>query len=149
MSKRKRKQAPGSKNYYLQKIDELNKEISELEEECGQQEKNLAQRFSMKTLDEVVKKISLSNSTSPSFTRKSDGEEQLNSLLMIREKLETLTGFVFEEDKTLLISSVDDNNNDKTTKCWRRLLKGKCLDLSFEVDFVTEEREECSVKGTI
>ncbi|KXJ07054.1 centromere protein P isoform X2 [Exaiptasia diaphana] len=147
MSKRKRKQVSGSKNYYLQKIDELSKEISELEEECDQREKNLAQKFSLKTLDEVVKKLSLTTSTDATrdYKSQSNTEEEINSLLTIKEKLETLTGFVFEEDKALLVSSTDDNNNE-TTKCWRRLLTGKCLDLSFEVDFITEEKQVCPVQ---
>ncbi|KAK3754636.1 hypothetical protein QZH41_014924 [Actinostola sp. cb2023] len=152
MSKRKRKDVPVSESTYLREIDELSKDISRLEKESELQERHSAQRFSNKCLEKIVESLPSSeiatSSTRNSKGRRSNREEEFKSLLTRKGKLETLTGLQFEDDKVELISSVDDiNNNNANVKEWRRVLKGKCLDLSFMVDFETEEKVETSGEG--
>lgn len=151
MSKRKRKLSSTSKTSLLQEIDELNKEINDLEAQCGLQERKLAQTFSLQSLDKIEEKLSEFRKSSPPKSKNDSGyttEKEIMSLLTRKGKLETLTGVVFEDDRIVLMSLGDDNNNNNTQQ-WRRVLKGKCLDLSFEVDFVTEEKEESSIEGRI
>jgi len=73
-------------------------------------------------------------------------------LLARKGKLEALTGFVFEEDRIVMASSFDtpdnnNNNNNNSVQQWRRVLKGKCLNLYFEVEFVTEQKEKSLKQG--
>jgi hypothetical protein len=150
MSKRKRKENPDSKTTYLKEIDELNKEISHLENELEIRERHSAGSFSDECLVRVVAQLRGLATSARNSRKRSNEEQELNSLLSRVEKLESLTGLAFDEDKVELISSADDNNNnEKNTKKWRRILSGKCFSLPFLIELETEEvleEEQTAVK---
>ncbi|XP_031564330.1 centromere protein P-like isoform X2 [Actinia tenebrosa] len=144
MPKRKRKENPDLKATCLKEIEELSKEINCLENDLEIKERHVAEVFADESLAGIINSLRVGHRNP---RKKSNEEQELNLLLSKLEKLESLTGIIFDENKAELISSTDDyiNNNIKiarTAKRWRRILSGKCFSLPFLIQFETEEIPE-------
>lgn len=144
MSKRKRKENPDLKATCLEEIEVLSKEINCLENDLEIKERRSAELFSNGSLAGIIDHLRVRHPSTRNSRKKSNEEQEINSLLCRLAKLESLTGIIFDKNKAELITSTDDNNNNngRTAKKWRRILSGKCFSLSFVIELETEEMPE-------